>query len=64
MGFTLTPQKSYMLLNEDLRTLQMHSINIKAGGGSAKRDFSAGEYGGEHQVIPQNFAIIGMRLLN
>jgi hypothetical protein len=33
MGFTLTPQKSYMLLNEDLRTLQMHSINIKAGGG-------------------------------
>lgn len=64
MGFTLTPQKSYMLLNEDLRTLQMHSINIKAGGGSAKRDFSAGEYGGEHQVIPQNFAIIGMRLSN
>ena len=50
------PQKSYMLLNEDWRTLQMHSISIKAAGESAKRDFSAGEYGGERQEIPDTFA--------
>jgi hypothetical protein len=50
------PQKSYILLNEDWRTLQMHSISIKAAGGSAKRDFSAGEYGGKRQEIPDNFA--------
>ena len=50
------PQRSYMLLNEDWRTLQMHSISIKAAGGSAKRDFSAGEYGGKRQEIPDNFA--------
>jgi hypothetical protein len=50
------PQKSYILINEDWRTLQMHSISIKAAGGSAKRDFSAGEYDGKRQEIPENFA--------
>jgi hypothetical protein len=50
------PQKSYLLLNEDWQTLQMHSISIKAAGGSAKRDFSAGEYGGKLQEVPDNFA--------
>jgi len=50
------PQKSYILLNEDWRTLQMHSISIKATGGSAQRDFSAGEYRGKRQEIPDNFA--------
>jgi len=50
------PQKSYMLLNEDWRTLQMHSISIKAAGWIAKRDFSSGEYDGKTREIPQNFA--------
>jgi hypothetical protein len=50
------PQKSYVLINEDWRTLRMHSISIKAAGGSAKRDFSAGEYDGKRQEIPENFA--------
>jgi hypothetical protein len=50
------PRKSYILLNEDWRTLQMHSISIKTAGGSAKRDFSAGEYGGKRQEIPDDFA--------
>jgi hypothetical protein len=50
------PRKSYILLNEDWRTLQMHSISIKTAGGSAKRDFSAGEYGSKRQEIPDNFA--------
>jgi hypothetical protein len=30
----------------------------KATGGSAKWDFSAGEYGGKRQEIPHNFATI------
>jgi hypothetical protein len=50
------PQKSYVVINEDWRTLRMHSISIKAAGGSAKRDFSAGEYDGKRQEIPENFA--------
>jgi hypothetical protein len=50
------PQKSYMLLNQDWRTLQMHSISIKAAGRTAKRDFSAGEYAGKAQEIPKDFA--------
>jgi hypothetical protein len=55
------PQKSYMMLNgdeADWRKLQLHSISIEVAGGSAKRDFSAGEYGGEHQEIPDKFATI------
>jgi len=55
------PQKSYIMINsdaEDWRKLQLHSISISASGGSAKRDFSAGEYGGEHQEIPEKFATI------
>ena len=44
-----------MLLNEDWRTLQIYSISIKAAGGSAKRDFSTGEYGGRRQEIPEKF---------
>ncbi len=55
------PQKSYMVINgdaEDWRKVQLHSISIKATGGSAKRDFAAGEYGGEHQEIPEKFATI------
>jgi len=34
----------------------MHSIRIEEAGGGAKRDSSAGEYGGKHQEIPDNFA--------
>jgi hypothetical protein len=55
------PQKSYMMMNADAadwRELQLHSISIKAAGGRAKRDFAAGEYGGEHQEIPEKFATI------
>ena len=48
-------QKSYMLINQDWGTLQMHSISVKGAGGSAKRDFSAGEYNGRRQEIPQEF---------
>ena len=54
-------EKSYMMLNpdeEDWRKLKLHSISIKATRGSATRDFSAGEYGGEHQEIPEKFGII------
>jgi hypothetical protein len=54
-------QKSYMMLNadeEDWRKLKLHAISIKATRGSARRDFSAGEYGGEHQEIPEKFGII------
>jgi hypothetical protein len=54
-------QKSYMMLNadeEDWRKLKLHSISIKATRGSARRDFSAGEYGGEHQEIPEKFGIV------
>ena len=54
-------QKSFMMLNpdeEDWRKLKLHSISIKATRGSARRDFSAGEYGGEHQEIPTKFGII------
>jgi hypothetical protein len=58
------PQKSYVLLNEDWRTLQMHSISIKATGGSAKWNFSAGEYGGKRQEIPQNFATIEKAIID
>lgn len=55
------PQKSYMMINadaEDWGKLRLHSISIKATGASAKRDFAAGEYGGEHQEIPEKFATI------
>jgi hypothetical protein len=55
------PQKSYMMINpdaEDWRKLQLHSISIKATGGSAKRGFAAGEYGGEHQELPEKFATV------
>jgi len=55
------PQKSYMMINadvEDWRKLQLHSISIKVTGGRAKRDFAGGEYGGEHQEIPEKFATI------
>ena len=54
-------EKSYMTLNadeEDWRKLKLHSISIKATIGSARRDFSAGAYGGEHQEIPEKFGII------
>jgi hypothetical protein len=59
--FLNLPQKSYMMLNgdeEDWRKLQLHSISIMVAAGSAKRDFSAGEYRGEHQEIPEKFATI------
>jgi len=48
-------QKAYMMLNadeEDWRKLKLHSISIKATRGSARRDFSAGEYGGETSGNP------------
>jgi hypothetical protein len=57
-------QKSYVMLNpdeEDWRKLKLQSISIKqlkATRGSVRRDFSAGEYGGEHQEIPEKFGII------
>jgi hypothetical protein len=54
-------QKSYVMLKadeEDWRKLKLHSISIKATRGSVRRDFSAGEYGGEHQEIPDKFGII------
>ena len=59
--FLNLPQKSYIMLNgdeADWRKLQLHSISIKIAGGSAKRDFSAGEYSGEHREIPENFATV------
>jgi hypothetical protein len=55
------PRKSYLMLNadtQDWQKLQLHSISIKADGESAKRDFSAGEYGGIHQEVPEKFAAI------
>jgi hypothetical protein len=53
-------QKSYMIIGDerDWRKLQLHSISIKTAGGNVSRTFSAGEYGGEHQEIPANFATI------
>jgi hypothetical protein len=59
--FVDLPRKSYLMLNadtQDWQKLKLHSITIKANGGSAKRDFSAGEYGGKHQEVPEKFATI------
>jgi hypothetical protein len=58
------PRKSYLLLDGDWRTLQMHSISINAAEGRAERDFSAGEYEGKRQEIPESFAQVEKAIID
>jgi hypothetical protein len=60
------PLKSYLIVNgdqQDWERLRLHSIIIKVGERTIRRDFAAGEYGAKPQQIPQQFAIIEHAIL-
>jgi len=62
--FFALPRKFYRLLAGDWRTLQMHSISTNTAEGRAKRDFSAGEYEGKYQKLPESFAQVEKAIID
>jgi hypothetical protein len=57
------PRTPYIMIGGDWRELQLHGIMVKDAEGTALRSFSAGQYDGRPQEIPQSFATIEKAIL-